>query len=85
MSIVFAVGDKVVWKGIIDTVFLETSLEYLGFPAFVEGVVKLEIVLMNIDLQEIVQVIPYWWETSQGQQIRPRYLLPGIHKATREN
>ena len=56
--------DELIWKKIVGKAFLETSLEDLGLPGFVEGVVSVGIGLMNPDQQEIFEVIPYLWEIS---------------------
>lgn len=63
MSIVFTLGDKVIWKQIVDKAFLENSLEDLRLLWFVEVVVRVGIGLMHGDHQEIFEVIPYQWET----------------------
>lgn len=62
MSIVVSVEDKVIWKEIVDKVFLENPLEDLSFPGFVDNVVRVGFGLMRADQQEIIRVIFYQWE-----------------------
>ena len=53
-------GDKLIWKGIFDKVFLENSLEGLILLGFMEGLVSIGIEITKTVQQEIFQAIHYY-------------------------
>ena len=71
ISTVFTVGDKLIWKGIFDKVFLEHSLEDLILLGFMEGLVSIGIEITKTVQQEIFQAIPYYGKIPKGVTLYP--------------
>ena len=60
-SILLTLGDEVIWKTIVDKVFLETSIEHLSLLGLIDAI-KIDIGLIKAYQQEIFEVILHQWE-----------------------